>query len=57
MSKLPFAPSVGMHEVPGESVSEHLGFAPHKQEVHDDSDELDGKLGRKLRLSHSMHIN
>ncbi|KLO05914.1 hypothetical protein SCHPADRAFT_1002635 [Schizopora paradoxa] len=49
MSKLPFAPSVGMHEVPGESLSQHLGFAPHEQQVHEDSDELDGKLGQEFR--------
>jgi hypothetical protein len=44
---LPFAPSVQMQSVPGESLGEHLGFAPFKRdEPEEDKDDLDEKLGR-----------
>ena len=45
LSQLPGAPSVGMHDVPRQSVGEHLGFGK------DDDlgrDELDDRLARKL---------
>lgn len=48
MSALPFAPSVQMHEVPGESLSEHLGFSEMVVEENQESEGLDKKLGRKL---------
>ena len=57
LSQLPGAPSVGMHDVPRQSVGEHLGFGK------DDDlgrDELDDRLARKLslpsfRLFSSLH--
>ena len=45
LSQLPGAPSVGMHDVPRQSVGEHLGFGK------DDDlgrDELDDRLAREL---------
>lgn len=46
LEMLPFAPSVGMHEVPRQSLGEHLGFVPPKMDEKDE-DELDEKLGRE----------
>ena len=42
---LPFAPSVGMQEMPRESLGAHLGFKGHKQDRPELVDELDEKLG------------
>lgn len=52
LSVLPFAPSVQMHEVPNESLGEHLGMTPMVLEANRDqeSEEMDKKLGSK-RLS------
>ena len=47
LSLLPFAPSVQMHDVPTESLGEHLGFAQMKQDDNQESEELDEKLGRE----------
>lgn len=45
LSELQPAPSVGMHEVPRESLSEHLGF--EKANGQDKTDELDEQLARE----------
>lgn len=37
-----------MHDVPGESVGEHLGMPPMRLEDNQESEDLDEKLGRKL---------
>ncbi|KIY67979.1 histone deacetylase complex, catalytic component RPD3 [Cylindrobasidium torrendii FP15055 ss-10] len=38
LSKLPHAPSVGMHEVPSQSVAEHIGFVFPEEDDKDDVD-------------------
>lgn len=48
LSLLPFAPSVQMHDVPRESVGEHLGLSPMRLEDNQESEELDEKLGREF---------
>ena len=45
LKQLPFAPSVGMQEVPRESLGAHLGFKGHRLERSELVDELDEKLG------------
>ncbi|THH08234.1 hypothetical protein EW145_g2851 [Phellinidium pouzarii] len=57
MSALPFAPSVQMHEVPGESLGEHLGFPAMKLDTNQESEELDDKLGQQFRRVFSMRRN
>ena len=47
LSRLPHAPSVGLHDVPSESVGTHIGLK--------DYDELDERLARKY--SDSRHIS
>lgn len=47
MSALPFAPSVQMHEVPNESLGEHLGMPEMRIDESPESVELDEKLGRE----------
>ena len=55
LQSLPFAPSVGMHEVPRESLSEHLGLPLQKELEKEESDDLDEKLGREFRTSRIMY--
>jgi histone deacetylase 1/2 len=45
LSELQPAPSVGMHDVPRESVGQHLGFGNDEEEGRDS---LDASLARKL---------
>lgn len=54
ISRLPFAPSVQMHEVPGESLGEHLGMPPMALDENSESQEVDEKLGRTFSAS-SVH--
>ena len=49
LSELQAAPSVGLHEVPRESVGQHLGLMTDDETL--SRDELDEKLARKLRTS------
>ncbi|TDL30045.1 hypothetical protein BD410DRAFT_737275 [Rickenella mellea] len=56
LDMLPFAPSVGMHEVPGQSVSEHLGFSPPREEQKE-VDDLDERLGQQFRAVYNMQLN
>lgn len=44
LSELRPAPSVGLQDVPSESVGDHLGFKQPREEV----DDLDRRLARKL---------
>ncbi|EJD01728.1 histone deacetylase complex, catalytic component RPD3 [Fomitiporia mediterranea MF3/22] len=48
MANLPFAPSVQMHEVPGEGLAEHLGLSEMVLAQHEDADEIDHELGGEL---------
>ncbi|KAI5121201.1 hypothetical protein M0805_006002 [Coniferiporia weirii] len=57
MSALPFAPSVQMHDVPGESLGEHLGFPRMNLEENRESEELDDRLGQQFRHVFSMRRN
>lgn len=55
MSALPFAPSVQMHETPGESLGDHLGFPSMKTVTNDhESEELDKNLGNHFRRVFSL---
>ena len=45
LSELKCAPSVGMHDVPRESLGQHLGFRKDEEEGRD---ELDEHLARRL---------
>jgi len=51
LQELTCAPSVGMHDVPRQSVREHLGFGKDEEEGRD---ELDERLARKHSLSSSF---
>lgn len=44
LAELPSAPSVGMHEVPRESVGQHLGFGKDEEEGRDS---LDASVARE----------
>lgn len=44
LSELPPAPSVGLHDVPRESVGDHLGLT---RDDHASRDELDDRLARE----------
>ena len=48
LSELQVAPSVGLHDVPRESVGQHLGLMADEETL--SKDELDDKLARKLSL-------
>lgn len=57
MSALPFAPSVQMHEVPEESVAEHLGLPSMRATNTDhESEELDKNLGSESVTNILMHL-
>lgn len=47
LAELPIAPSVGMHEVPRESVGQHLGFGKDEEEGRDS---LDASVARESIL-------
>jgi histone deacetylase 1/2 len=46
LAELQHAPSVGMHDVPRQSVSEHLGLNAEDIEAHD---ELDEHIARRCK--------
>lgn len=52
LSELQPAPSVGMHEVPGESLGEHLGL--DKDDEDDQMDELDEHLAQHTRFVYEL---
>lgn len=52
LRKLPFAPSVGMHETPGQSLGSHLGFSPFDE---DGKEEEIDELDEQLRGIFAMH--
>jgi len=54
---LPFAPSVGMHEVPRQSLGEHLGMPTYREDGKEDSDNLDERLAQKFRLAYDFQRN
>lgn len=55
LSQLPCAPSVGMHEVPRESLGRHLGLDIAEEDADEDggTDDLDRRLARKCQ--HLIH--
>jgi histone deacetylase 1/2 len=55
LSQLPCAPSVGMHEVPRESLGRHLGLDIAEEGADEDggADDLDRRLARKCQ--HVIH--
>ncbi|KZT06549.1 histone deacetylase [Laetiporus sulphureus 93-53] len=52
LSELQPAPSVGLHDVPRESLGEHLGFS--KGEDSDEADELDEELAQHSRFVYRL---
>lgn len=52
LSELRHAPSVGLQDVPSESVGEHLGFSSREIQT----DDLDEKLARKFRNRAACYI-
>jgi histone deacetylase 1/2 len=59
LSKLQPAPSVGLHDVPRESIGEHLGFWAERAEMAGDrkgGDDLDKRLAREWINSFCMQF-
>ena len=54
LSELQVAPSVGLHDVPRESVGQHLGLMTDDETL--SRDELDDKLARKFADSIAYHF-
>jgi histone deacetylase 1/2 len=55
ISELTGAPSVGMHDVPRESVGEHLGFGKDEEEGRDELDERLAREPHSILAAHSSN--